>query len=116
MGFNQRRMDRERAAAQRAEKERRERERGRDIAQARKLVAIWNSRTGRGARPSFYPTLETVILAGAPWLSYLRPCRTVGEVDVSTLDRHPAMSISGSFRRCRAGGVATIHLSPNSWN
>ena len=48
MGFNQRRMDRERAAAQRAEKERRER--GRDVAQARKLVAIWNSRAGRGAR------------------------------------------------------------------
>jgi hypothetical protein len=64
--------------------------------QARKLVAIWNTRACRGARPSFYPTLETVMLAGTPWLSYMCPaCRTVGEVDVSTLDRHPAMSISG---------------------
>jgi hypothetical protein len=96
MGFNQRRMDRERAAAQRAEKERRERKRGRDVAQARKLVAVWNSGAGRGARPSFYPTLETVMLAGTPWLSYKCPaCQTIGEVDVSTLDRHPAMSISG---------------------
>ena len=120
MGFNQRRMDRERAAAQRAEKERRER--GRDVAQARKLVAIWNSRAGRGARPSFYPTLETVMLAGAPWLSYMCPaCRTVGEIDVGTLDRHTAMSISGlipslSCRRCcdNPPFAKLLELTPHS--
>jgi hypothetical protein len=96
MGFNQRRMDRERATARSAEKERRERERGRDVAQAQKLVAIWNSRAGRGAQPSFYPTMETVIIAGTPWLSYMCPgCKLIGEVDVRTLDRHPMMPISG---------------------
>jgi len=66
MGFDKRLMTRERAAAERAENDRRERERGRDVAQARKLVAIWNNRAGRGVRRSFYPKLETVMLAGTP--------------------------------------------------
>ena len=71
-----------------------------------KLVAVWNSRAARRARPSFYPTLETVMLAGTPWLSYMCPsCQLVGEVDVRTLDRHAMMPISGlipslSCRRC----------------
>ena len=39
MGFNQRRMAREQAAAQRAEEEQRQRELGRDPVQAQKLVA-----------------------------------------------------------------------------
>jgi len=64
MGFNQRRMAREQAAAQRAEEEQRQRELGRDSVQVKKLVAIWNSRAKRGARPSFYPTMETAMLAG----------------------------------------------------
>ena len=96
MGFNKRRMERERAAAQRAEEERRRRELGRDVAQAQKLVAIWNSRASRKARPSFYPTIETALLAGTPWLAYQCPaCQLIGDVDLRTLDRHPAMSISG---------------------
>jgi hypothetical protein len=41
----------------------RRRELGRDVAQAQKLVAIWNSRASRKARPSFYPTIETALLA-----------------------------------------------------
>jgi hypothetical protein len=40
MGFNKRAMERERAAAERAEQERRQRELGRDAVQAEKLVAI----------------------------------------------------------------------------
>jgi hypothetical protein len=104
MGFNKRQMTREREAAQRAEQEQRQRELGRDIAQAQKLVAVWNSRAARKARPSFYPTLETAIMAGTPWLSYQCPaCQAVGEVDLRTLDRHPAMPISGliSSLSCR---------------
>jgi hypothetical protein len=104
MGFNKRRMAREREAAERAEQEQRRREQGRDLVQAQKLVAIWNSRTARKARPSFYPTLETALLAGTPWLSYQCPaCQVVGEVDLRTLDRHPMMPISGliSALSCR---------------
>jgi hypothetical protein len=96
MGFNQRRMGRERAAAERAERERRQRELGRDVVQAEKLVAVWNSRAARKARPSFYPTIETALLAGAPWLAYQCPsCQLIGDVDLRTLDRHPMMAISG---------------------
>jgi hypothetical protein len=76
--------------------ERRRRELGRDAAQAQRLVSVWNSRAARRARPSFYPTIETAMLAGTPWLSYLCPaCQTVGEVDLRTLDRHPLTPISG---------------------
>jgi hypothetical protein len=96
MGFNQRRMARERAAAERAERERGQRELGRDRVQAEKLVAVWNSRAARKARPSFYPTIETALLAGAPWLAYQCPsCQLIGDVDLRTLDRHPMMAISG---------------------
>jgi hypothetical protein len=85
MGFNQRRMARERSAALRTEEERRQRELGRDAVQAEKLVAIWNSRAARNARPSFYRS--------KPWLAYQCPaCQLIGDVDLRTLDRHPAMT------------------------
>ena len=96
MGINKRRMERERAAAQRAEDDQRRRELGRDEAQAQKLVVIWNSRATRKARPSFYPTIETALLAGTPSLAYQCPaCQLIGEINIRTLDHHPAMSISG---------------------
>jgi len=63
-------------AEQRAEEEQRQRELGRDSVQVKKLVAIWNSRAKRGARPSFYPTMETAMLAG---LEDPRPRRTAAE-------------------------------------
>jgi hypothetical protein len=60
------------------------------------VVAVWNSRAARKARPSFYPTIETVVLAGTPWLAYQCPaCQLIGDVDLTVLDRHPAMPISG---------------------
>jgi hypothetical protein len=94
----------ERAAAERAEQERRQRDLGRDTIQAQKLVAIWNSRAARKARPSLYPTIETALLAGTPWLAYQCPsCQFIGDIDVRTLDRHPMMPISGliSSLSCR---------------
>jgi hypothetical protein len=51
---------------------------------------VWNSRAARKARPSFYPTIETALLAGAPWLAYQCPsCQLIGDVDLRTIDRHP---------------------------
>src|SRR6516225_6843125 len=96
MGFNKRAQAREREAVRRAEEEQRRREQGRDVVQSEKLVAVWNSRAARKARPSFYPTIETALLAGAPWLAYQCPsCQLIGDVDLRTLDRHPMMAISG---------------------
>jgi len=95
-GFNKRAMERERAAAERAEEERRQRELGRDAVQAEKLVAVWNSRAAGKARPSFYPTIETALLAGTPWLAHQCPaCQLIADTDLRTLDRHPLMPISG---------------------
>ena len=70
MGFNKRRIARELEAEPSAEEERRRRDLRRDSVQAQKLVAVWNSRAARKARPSFYPTIETALLAGTPWLAY----------------------------------------------
>src|SRR6516225_574576 len=109
MGFNQRRMARERAAAERAERERGQRELGRDRVQAEKLVAVWNSRAARKARPSFYPTIETALLAGAPWLAYQCPsCQLIGDVHLRTLHRHGdglSFRPSDPRRRSRRGGA-----------
>jgi hypothetical protein len=96
MGVNRRRIERELAAERRAREERERAERGIEPTHARKLVDVWNIRAERQARPSFYPTIETAIIAGAPWLRFMCPsCQTVGEVDLSTLDRHPMTPISG---------------------
>jgi hypothetical protein len=47
---------------------------------ALKAVAVWNARAARKARPSFYPTLETAVLASTPWLSFMCPaCQCIGE-------------------------------------
>jgi hypothetical protein len=109
MGFNKRRMERERARVLHAEQERRDRELGRDIAQAQKIIAVWNSRAARKARPNFYLTLETALLAGAPWLSFMCPaCQGIGEVDLRELDRHPLMPISGLIP-----SLSCRHCSPN---
>jgi hypothetical protein len=104
MGANRRRIEREPAAERRAREEREQAERGVGSAHGRKLVEIWNSRAKRKARPSFYPTIETAIIAGAPWLRFMCPsCQAVGEVDLRTLDRHPLLPISGliSSLSCR---------------
>jgi hypothetical protein len=45
----------------------------RQTTQAQTLVALWNARAARKARPSFYPALETAMLAGTPWLSFMCP-------------------------------------------
>jgi hypothetical protein len=96
MGANRRRIERELAAERRAREERERTERGIEALHARKLVDVWNSRAKRQARPSFYPTIETAIIACAPWLRFMCPsCQAVGEVDLSTLDRHPLTPISG---------------------
>jgi len=59
--------------------DRRQRELGCDVAQAQKLVAIWNSRAVRKARPSFYPTIETALLAGRRgWPTNAQPVSSSG--------------------------------------
>jgi hypothetical protein len=74
----------------------RERQTRRELRHAQRIVELWNKRAQFGRRPSFFPTIRTVLTADMPILDVLCPaCQTVGSVDIRALDRHPDMAISG---------------------
>src|SRR4051794_20972841 len=106
MGPNRRAQERERAAARAAEEAKRRDAERKAIADAEKIVAIWNARQAGGRELWFHPTIGAAIAASLPWLSFSCPgCGQVGSVDLRTLDRHPGGSISSiipsvSCRRC----------------
>jgi hypothetical protein len=106
MGPNRRAQERERAAARAAEDAKRAEAKRQAIVEAEKIVAIWNARQAGGRALWFYPTIGAAIAAGFPWLTYSCPgCRTFASVDLRSLDRHLAASISSlipslSCRRC----------------
>ena len=105
LGPNRRSQERERDAARVAAEAKRS-EAERKVADAHKIVAIWNARQAGGRALWFYPTIGAAIAAGLPWLSFSCPaCGQFGSVDLRTLDRHPGASISSlipsaSCRRC----------------
>ena len=68
MGPNRRAQERERAAAQAAEKAKRAEAERKAIVDAQKVVAVWNSRQAGGRALWFYPTIGAAIAAGVPWL------------------------------------------------
>jgi hypothetical protein len=93
MGPNRRAQERERAAA--AEEAKRAEAERKAIANAQKIVAIWNARQAGGRELWFYPTIGAAIAAGYPWLTYSCPgCRMFSSIDPRKLDRHPGASIS----------------------
>jgi len=106
MGPNRRAEDRERAAAEAAAKAKRAEAERKAIAEAQKIVAIWNARQAGGRALWFSPTIGAAIAAGLPWLSFsCSACGQFGSVDLRTLDRHRGGAISGlipslSCRRC----------------
>jgi hypothetical protein len=106
MGPNRRAQERERAAAEAAKAAKPAEAERKAIAEALKIVAIWNARQARGRELWFYPTFGAAIAAGLPWLSFSCPaCQQFASVDLRTLDRHPGGAISSlipslSCRRC----------------
>jgi hypothetical protein len=79
MGPNRRAQERERAAAEAAAKAKRAEAARKAVAEAQKIVAIWNARQAGGRELWFYPTIDAAIRAGLPWLSYSCPaCGQVG--------------------------------------
>jgi hypothetical protein len=106
MGPNRRAQERERAAARAAEEAKRAEAERKAIAEAQKIVAIWNGRQAGGRALWFYPTIGAAITAGLPWLTLSCPgCGQYAPVDLRTLDRHPGGAISSlipslSCRRC----------------
>jgi hypothetical protein len=106
MGPNRRAQERERAAARAAAEAKRADTERKAVADAQKIIAIWNAREAGGRALWFYPTIGAAIAAGFPSLSFSCPaCGQVGSVDLRTLDRHPGSAISTlipsvSCRRC----------------
>jgi hypothetical protein len=82
MGPN-RPQDRERAAAEAATKAKRDEAERKAIAEAQKIVAIWNARQAGGRALWFYPTIGAAIAAGLPWLTFSCPgCGQYALVDL----------------------------------
>jgi hypothetical protein len=97
MGPNRRAQERERAAAEAAAEAKRAEAERKAIADAQKIVAIWNARQAGGRALWFYPTIGAAIAAGLPWLSFSCPaCGQFSSVDLRTLDRHPGAAISSA--------------------
>ena len=85
------------------------------VAEAQKIVAVWNARQAGGRELWFYPTIGAAIRAGLPWLSFLCPaCGQVGSVDLRTLDRHPRASISSLIPSVSADCVRPMRRSLGS--
>ena len=70
MGPNRRAQERERAAAQAAERAKRAEVERKVVADAQKIVPIWNARQAGGRALWFYPTIGAAIRSWAP-LAYL---------------------------------------------
>jgi hypothetical protein len=107
MGFNRRKMEdeRRRAAATKAAEQR-----ATDpqiMADAKRLVAVWNERQKQQMPMLFSPTIGAAIAAGY-WFLWVRcpACRTINAIDLRTLDRHRDAAITSlipalSCRSCR---------------
>ena len=102
MGPNRRAQESERAVARAAEEAKRAKTERKAVADAQKIVAIWNARQAGGRELWFYPTIGR----DCGWLPVAQLLLSgVSDVRIRTLDRHPGASISNlipslSCRRC----------------
>lgn len=122
MGFNRRKLDDERRRA--AEKKAAE-QRATDpqiMADAERLVAVWNDRQKRRMPMLFAPTIGAAIAAGY-WFLWVRcpACRTINAIDLRTLDRHHDAAVTSlvpalSCRSCRPNApfAELVRLSQKS--
>jgi hypothetical protein len=90
-----------------------------DEREAKRVVAIWNARRAKGRHLWFHLTIGAAVIAERPWLTFVCPaCQVIGQVDLRTLDRHPAATVESlipslSCRRCvpNAPFVRLIRIS-----
>lgn len=107
MGFNRRKLEDQRRRA--AEKKAAE-QRATDpqiMADAERLVAVWNERQKQHMPMLFAPTIGAAI-AARYWFLWVRcpACRTINAIDLRTLDRHHDAAVTSlipalSCRSCR---------------
>jgi hypothetical protein len=73
----------------------------------------WNERVRAGGDPDPPPLIGTALTAGFRWLQISCPdCRTVGEVDLASLDRHPEASISSLVPSLSCKGCPNSKFMP----
>ena len=112
MGPNRRAQERARTAARAAAEAKRAEAERKAVADAQKVVAIWNARQAGGGALWFYPTIGAAIAAGVPWLSFSCPaCGQFGSVELRTLDRHPGASIRRAKSRRHYVGASTTRIT-----
>jgi hypothetical protein len=105
----------ERAAARAAAEAKRAEAERNAIAEAQKIVAIWNARQAGGRALWFYPTIGAAIAAGLPWLSFSCPaCGQFGSATCARSTGIPAGQSQASFPRCRVAGVRPTRRLPGS--
>jgi hypothetical protein len=107
MGFNRRKMEdaRRRVAESKAAEQRATNPQ--IVADAERLVVVWNERQERRMPMLFAPTIGAAIVAGF-WFLWVRcpACRTINAIDLRTLDRHRDAAVTSlipalSCRSCR---------------
>src|SRR5690349_22977422 len=122
MGFNRRKMeDERRRAAEKTATEQRATD-SQIMADAERLVAVWNDRQKRRMPMLFSPTIGAAITAGY-WFLWVRcpACRTTNAIDLRTFDRHRDAAVTSlipslSCRSCRPNApfAELVRLSPTS--
>ena len=106
MGPNRRAQDRERAAARTAAEAKRAEAERKAVADAQKIVAIWNARQAGGRALWFYPTIGAAIAAGVPWLpTHAQRASKSAASTCAPLTGIRARRFPASSRRCHAGGA-----------
>jgi hypothetical protein len=94
------------AKAKRSEAERKA------VADAQKIVAIWNARQAGGRALWFYPTIGAAIAAGLSWLSFsCRPAVSLARLICARSTAIPARRFRASSHQCHVAGVRRTHRS-----
>jgi hypothetical protein len=72
------------------------------VAEARRVVELWNQELASGRDLWWSPTIRAAIVAGMPWLDVHCPgCKTSRAIDIRTIDRHPLASVGSLVLGCR---------------
>jgi hypothetical protein len=115
MGPNRRAQERERAAARAAAEAKRAEAERKAIAEAERIVAIWNARQAGGLALWFYPTIGAAIAAasrGSP--TRARPAANAARSVCARSTDTRGLRYRASSHQCRADDAHPTHRSRGS--
>ena len=111
MGPNRRAQDRERAAAEAAAKAKRAEMERKAVAEAQKIVSIWNARQAGGRALWFYPTIGAAITGGCLGCrSPAPPAGNTGQWICGGWTVTRAVRFQASYRPCPADAARLTRL------